>query len=236
MRLLVGLEDGAYGRQLAWALDYPGCFAYGVDGTEAIIAMAPAFIAYKSWVARHTPESWLSEIDAVDVSLNEVFHVYYIDEDYNTVPNSDYEVNAWFRHDWKPLTRLDVRRGLQLLSYSRADLLETIKGLSDAVLDRTYPEEIWSIRGVLRHVANAESFYLAQLERASGPESSLPEDVLERLEVVRRQLNTVLPELEGVDLVRGSGGELWSPRKLLRRSVWHELDHIEHIQKLIAKE
>ena len=30
-------------------------------------------------------------------------------------------------------------------------------------------------------------------------------------------------------------GEIWSPRKLLRRALWHELDHIGHIYKLLVK-
>jgi hypothetical protein len=29
-----------------------------------------------------------------------------------------------------------------------------------------------------------------------------------------------------------SKGELWSPRKLLRRAIWHERDHTEHILKI----
>jgi hypothetical protein len=29
-------------------------------------------------------------------------------------------------------------------------------------------------------------------------------------------------------------GEFWSPRKALRRALWHERDHIDHINKLIA--
>jgi hypothetical protein len=32
--------------------------------------------------------------------------------------------------------------------------------------------------------------------------------------------------------VVGVGGEFWSPRKLLRRVAWHELDHLQHIQRL----
>ncbi len=27
-------------------------------------------------------------------------------------------------------------------------------------------------------------------------------------------------------------GEFWSPRKLLRRAIWHELDHVGHIANL----
>jgi hypothetical protein len=33
--------------------------------------------------------------------------------------------------------------------------------------------------------------------------------------------------------VVGVEGEMWSPRKVLRRAVWHERDHTEHIRKLL---
>jgi len=44
----------------------------------------------------------------------------------------------------------------------------------------------------------------------------------------------VLPDLAGSSQVLGVNGEFWSPRKVLRRAAWHEIDHIEHIFKLIA--
>ncbi len=37
----------------------------------------------------------------------------------------------------------------------------------------------------------------------------------------------------GVNQVAGLDGELWSPRKVLRRTLWHERDHTGHIRKLI---
>ena len=233
MRLNVGLENSADGRPLAWALDFPGCYAYGADGSEAVINLAPAFVAFKAWIARHTRESWLTDIHEVDVRLEEVWEVYNIDADYNVSPTGDYEVNAWFRHDWKPLTRTDVRHGLQVLSFARAELLETVNGLTDEILDRTYPQERWSIRGVLGHIAKAEWWYLDRLGKAGQARNNLPDEIFAQLAAVRVQLEKTLPEFEGVELVRGVAGEFWSPRKLLRRAIWHELDHIEHIGKLI---
>jgi hypothetical protein len=43
----------------------------------------------------------------------------------------------------------------------------------------------------------------------------------------------VLPGLEGKHQVVGVDGEFWSPRKILRRALWHERDHTEHIKKLL---
>lgn len=233
MQVLVGLENGMEGRQLAWALDHPGCYAYGADGAAAVAGIAPAFMIYKEWIGRHTTDSWLVGVEDVVVRLSEVFDCYNIDEDYNVIAGDGYEVNAWFRHDWKPLSREDIERGLQVLSFSRADLLPMVQGLPDAVLDRTYPGERWSIRGVVKHIANAEWWYLDRLELAGVERDALPEDVFERLAQVRSQLEEVLPTLEGVKKVQGKSGEIWSPRKVLRRSTWHELDHIEHIGKLL---
>jgi hypothetical protein len=39
-----------------------------------------------------------------------------------------------------------------------------------------------------------------------------------------------LPGLEASDKV---DGEFWSPRKVLRRAIWHERDHTAHSKKLL---
>ena len=54
-----------------------------------------------------------------------------------------------------------------------------------------------------------------------------------RLQKVRALLNATLPKLEGVVKAVGVDGEFWSPRKVLRRALWHERDHTEHIKKLL---
>jgi hypothetical protein len=95
--------------------------------------------------------------------------------------------------------------------------------------------ERWSIAGVLGHIANAEHWYLDRLDLAQGARRDLPRDVFERLHIVRQRMNAVLPELEGMQKVLGIDGEFWSPRKVIRRSTEHEIDHIDHIFKLIAR-
>jgi len=233
MILRVGLENGVEGRSLAWALEHPGCFAYGADATSALVAMVPAFLHYVDWVNRNARTSWLTEVGHVDVRLVEVWEVYRLNEHYERVAEGGYEVNAWFQEDWKPLTRLDVRRGLQMLQWSRADLLNRVRSLTREQLEQRPTGERWSILGILEHIAGAEWWYMDRLDLAGMPRAALPADPLERLEVVRRRLEQVLLQLEGVERVLGKQGEWWSPRKLLRRALWHERDHFEHIGKLL---
>ena len=226
----VGIENGAEGRSQAWVLGHPGCFAYGVDGAAALDAVSAAIRDYREWVTAHTSESWLVE-SVTEYQLEETWECYSINSDFE-ISQEGYEVNAWFRHDWKLLSAEDLQRGLLLLSWGREELLKTIHDISTETLERTYPKERWSIAGILKHIGGAEWWYLDRLGLAF-PRQEVPGDPLPRLEKVRLKLDEVLPGLVGSTQVNGIDGEFWSPRKLLRRAVWHEYDHIAHIQKLL---
>jgi len=229
----IGIENNVEGRSLAWALGNPGCFAYGENGQAALVAMPKAIADYASWIeTRNDGQGW---VDTGQIELFEAdsWEVYVIDEDFNLVEEG-YEVNAWFRHDWKPLSADEIARGIQLLAWSREDLLDVVKGLSQARLDVEYIGERWSIAGILKHVAGAEWWYLDRLG-LSFPKKEIPVDPFLRLEAVRRWTLAVLPGLAGLQQVVGVDGEFWSPRKMLRRAVWHERDHSQHIRKIIRK-
>ncbi len=235
MEILVGLENGYEGRSLAWALEHPGCFAYGGDGAEALENIAAEFVRYKDWVSAHTEDSWLADTGDIAVRLSEVWEVYRMDNHYRRVESGGIPINAWFSTDWIPLTRADIERGIDLLRFSRQDLYDLVRGLPGEVLDRERTGERWSLRGILEHIANAEWWYLDRLDLAGISRDDLPEDVFARLGAVRTRLVETLPGLEGVERARGKMGEWWSPRKVLRRAVEHELDHIGHIRKLLGQ-
>jgi hypothetical protein len=234
MIIRIGMENGIEGRSLAWALDHPGCFAYGKNAGEALANLPRAVLAYTDWIDQHTADSWLKGLGDFDIRLVEAFECYTIDEDFEPV-ESGYEVNAWFRNDWKPLTRLEVQRGLLMLDWCRADLLTLVKPLTDVQLDADPRHNQWTIRRILDHIAGAEWWYLDRLDQAGIARKDLPEDYFPRLEATRRLLEQRFKEWEGVTLVAGKVGELWSPRKILRRTLWHSRDHIDHIRQLLAE-
>lgn len=229
----IGLELDNEERALAWALDFPGCFAYGKDGPEAVIALPRAVIDYAAWVNAHAGEELLPLGD-FDLRVVDTWQVYTVDDGYN-ISEGGYAVNAWFRSDWKPLSSAEIAHGLRLLAWSRFDLLQVLSVATPEQLDWTAAGERWSIRGILKHVANAEWWYMDRLSLAEGSRTDLPKDALERLARVRHRLAHTLPTLAERDLVIGKEGEFWSPRKLLRRILWHERDHHLHIQKLLSQ-
>jgi hypothetical protein len=230
----VGVENNNEGRSIAWALEHPGCFAYGGNASAACVNLEGAIQVYATWILKHQHDTWLN-FDDVEIIPEETWEVYFIDD--NLDPTSDvegYSVESFFHYDWKPLTKEDVEHGLKLLTWSRADLLKVVSGLSPEKLDATYPLERWSINGILNHAGGAEWWYLHRLGRAF-PKSEVSDEPLVRLKQTRDALQKVLPDLVGVSQVVGMDGELWSPRKLLRRALWHEIDHIRHIQRLIKE-
>jgi hypothetical protein len=230
MLIRTGVENNLEGRSMAWSLEHPGCFAYGPDGEAALEALPAALRLYAAWIAKHTSQSWLPD-EPAEVRLEDTWDGYVIDKQFERAEDG-YAVDAWFLHDWKPLTQIEIERGLHILAWSRLDLLATVSGLGSEKLAQTYPGERWSILGILKHIGGAEWWYLDRLGLAF-PLAEVPADPYERLEKVRSHMIQVLPTLAGSKQVTGIDGEFWSPRKVLRRAAWHELDHLAHIRKLL---
>ena len=141
-------------------------------------------------------------------------------------------MEPFFEHDWKPLTATDIEHGLKLLEWSRSDLLSIVQKLTPEQWRYKKEGERWDIAGIVNHIGGAEWWYLDRLGLAF-PRDEVPKEPVERLAKVRNLMNEVLPTLKDVDQVLGMDGEFWSPRKVLRRALWHERDHTEHIQKLL---
>jgi len=233
MILQVGVENNHEGRSIAWALEHPGCYAYGMNTEGAILNLEGALETYAGWILRHESKTWLTfareEIESV---LNGTWDVYYINDELDKVTEADgYSVDAFFPYDWKPLTGVEIERALKMLDWTRVDLLKQVEGLSEEKLNATYMGERWSINGILGHVGGAEYWYMECLGLAF-PRTELPEDPRGRISKVRAHFRSILPRLDGVNKIVGVKGEFWSPRKMLRRALWHERDHTEHIRKL----
>lgn len=223
MLVKIGSENGFVERSIAWAFDHPGCFAYGSDDKEAILRMPQALVAYQEWIGKHTEESWLADLGDFDIRLAEA-----LEKPADGSPSRD-----WFQFDGKPLTQVEVEHGLKLLSWSRADLLDIAQSFSDKELDQQFEGERWSIRGIVGHIAGAETWYLDRLGLAEGLKSQPESEVFARILQVRNKTVEALPLLVGNAKIFEVDSEPWSGRKFLRRTAWHEMDHIGHIVKLM---
>ncbi len=230
----IGYENNNDERTIAWALNYPGCYAYGADQLAAETNFPDAARKYVAWVGAHGG-AWLQPGDESGLINEETFDAYFVDATFDRVERGGGSmVESFFRHDWKPLTAEDIDRALQSLEWTRQDLFNVIEPLTPMQLRQKADGERWDINGILNHIGSAEWWYQERLGHPfPAREEDLPPEPLRRLELVRGHLLRLLPQMQGVDRVLGLDGELWSPRKMLRRALWHERDHTEHIRKLI---
>lgn len=211
------------GNWIAHAPDLPGCFASHRDREVAIAGVPAAVESYLAWGRGHGLQ--VSGL-AGPMVVSEVIRAWRYEE--------DYEVNAFFASDRQPLSDLEVPEFERLLRAARQDLLAAVDGLSAEELDRALAGERWPIRGVLEHLASAEWWYLDRMGLA-GPSRDLPQDVFDRLEAARQHLLSQLRTLYERTGVVTLSGETWSARKVMRRALWHERDHTEHIGKMRGK-
>ena len=236
MQIRIGMENNFDGRSLAWALDYPGCFAYGADQAEALIRLPRALLTYEAWIKVHTDDPW-GHFDDFDLRVVDSFTSFSIDENFQPVPEGQgYEIGAWFLDDWRPLTDLEIERGLLIFQWQREELLAGLTTLSPEILEKQRPGERWNILGIVKHIANTECWYLLRMGLTELTRQDLKPDPIPRLEQTARLIKTIFPKFADTVKVIGIDGEFWSYRKILRRTLWHQRDHIDHIKSLVFNE
>ncbi len=233
MQIRIGLENNNEGRTLAWALDYPGCFAYGADEAEALIHLPRALLQYEIWIKDHTADPWV-DFDDLDISVVERYDTFRFSADFLPVPEgSGYEINAWFKDDWRSLSNKEIEFGLKIFHWQREELLAGISTLNRKTLELDRPGERWNILGIVKHIANGELWYLTRLDLTDLTRKDLPENPEERLAKTAGLVDQIFPSFADIVNVKGCNGEFWSYRKILRRTLWHQRDHIEHIKSLV---
>ena len=227
MRYRLAIEDMEPNHWIAWVLDLPGCFSSGRTADEAI-ARAPGRIkAYYAWLGHHH-RTLQAPQEAPELDVIETFHSYPAKND----PN--YWVNAFFDDDRRPLNYWEIVIALRLLTWTRLDLWNVLRPLTQAQLEQPIPgEKDNSIGQIVGHIARAENWYFSHLNLGLDPKQ-LPDNPLGRLVAVRAHTRRQIPWLIGRRRTAEVSNEIWSARKILRRTLWHERDHTAHIARLLA--
>lgn len=134
-----------------------------------------------------------------------------------------------FPEDKEPLKPEEVRTLLRKMELSRQALLHAVSGLSDGALTWKGDEESWPIKRILEHIADAEWWYIRNLQ-------DWPQDTFARLELTHRYLLSELRSLgpEELNRVTTHSGRKWTPRKVLRLLPTYYRSQNEIIEKELA--
>jgi predicted RNase H-like HicB family nuclease/uncharacterized damage-inducible protein DinB len=220
-------EDMEPNHWIAWVLDLPACFSPAKTRDEAI-AQAPQVInQYYAWLASHNSALPIPA-EIIETEVVESFLSFPSQKD------PEYIVNALFNDDRRPLGYWEVEVASRLLTWTRQDLQAVLSPVDMKDLNKSIPgESHGSIAGILRHVAIAENWYFSHIGLALE-RGQIPEDPLGKLQAVRTNTHKQLIKLVGNEQITENYNEQWSARKVLRRTLWHERDHTQHIAKLLA--
>lgn len=205
---------------IAHVPDLPGCFSQHQQREQAIAQVPQTVQDYLKWCQGHS--LFVSGLSGPMI-VSEVIRAW--DYEYGE------EVNAFFASDRPPLALEEMREIEELLRATRIDLHKAIAEVDFSDLDVQIPGERWTIRGVVEHVAQSENWYLDRIGLAL-PSVQVPPDPMDQLEQIRDHCLKMLPELVKRTGVVTLAGETWSSRKVVRRMLWHERDHTDHIRKM----
>lgn len=220
---------------IAFAFEWPGACGWGPTLEVALDRLRRDVAFMSSWLAARG-------FDVVGAPAAEAAIVERLPATGD--PTVECDTEGFYAWDAEPHTDAELAQTAMMLGFSRAELLTTITGLSDAALDVRLVEGKRTIREIIDHIAITEWWYTTRtLTEPSQAKSwrDYGRDAHERLAAVRDMfLRDYLPRLaEMPDAERAGqyvqGRETWSTRKTLRRAFWHEMLHYKQLLRLVPK-
>lgn len=202
--------DGSY-----WLAHVPvlrGCIASGTSRDEAIANARRAFRAY------------LELLDARGVSIE-----HWKDLDPERFDVRDLPPDRVVPEDIGTMEEHELRDFLHQFEASRAALISVVREISPEDIERKPTETMWSVREALEHVMLTEASLLSRLEK-------WPADPFNTLQAVHRMAFQRFTIMEPADtaLDHMVMGRRWTTRKVMRRMLEHEFEHLGHIKEIVA--
>jgi predicted RNase H-like HicB family nuclease/uncharacterized damage-inducible protein DinB len=223
---------------MAHVLALPGCTVRATGREEALRLLPEAIRGYHAWLSRHGEPAPPADAP-VEVEV--------AGESAGFGPFDPGDAAALFPPDEEPLSREELERHIRLMGYSRGDLLALVRDLPAEALDWQPDPETFSLRRLLRHIGNAEEWYVSRLV---APETLPPEwaqdgdlPIPAFLEMERRTAVERLRQLSEEERARVHYAsqwtqhpeEPWTARKALRRFLEHEREHTAQAQEILAR-
>ena len=212
MRIAVGLEEGADGGMMAYALDLPGCAAFGGSPREALAAFERVLAGWLRFLAA-TGEAVPPPDAEIELAVDEWL--------LTEARVLEGETTALFAAELGPLGQEEAERGVRRLGGLRARLLSRVRRRPEALLDAETPGGM-TARQVMEELARAQWWMLSRL--GATPMAEVPAQTLAQLDTAMALVVDRLTSLpEGARALRLElDGEEWTPRKVLRRLLWLE--------------
>lgn len=200
------------GSYLADLAELPGCIARGATRDEAVAKVRATFRDYLQMLADRgvSTDHW-KELDPDRAQVKDP-------PEHRLLPE-----------DAGPMEEHEIRDFLHRMEASRSALLALVRELSADDMERKPTPEMWSIREALEHVMLTEATLLSRLEK-------WPDRDFATLQAVHRMAFQRFSILEPEDtaIQHQIFQYRWSTRKVMRRILEHEYEHMGHIREILA--
>ncbi len=219
-----GLEIIEPDNWVNFVFDLPGCFSQARTKKDAIDNSTESIKEYLNWREGYN-YSESNQTEPIQFEIVEKFD--------KLIYEGNYIINAFFEADKQIFLPEEIYQIEWLLDCSRNDLANILKTLTTDQLDQTIKGEVQkNIRGVLRHIATAEVWLLESINLAFD-RSEIPVETFEALSKTRNYTVSILEKFINNDTIAIRKSEQWSPRKVIRRMLWHERIHTQQIRKYL---
>jgi uncharacterized damage-inducible protein DinB/predicted RNase H-like HicB family nuclease len=228
------LESGPKKKKtMVHVLDVLGCIAKGPTSDEALNRTPEAIRAYLRFLKR-----WGEAVDP--------------DSEFETMVAEHVTEGEWlgsgdpalvFQPDLEPLTLEDEEKYIQRLQWSRAVVIELVGGMTGEEIEAEQNTKVRSIREMLEHMLESEHFYvstLGKIDGLSGTGTLVKKQegaLLDWMSYVRdleiERIRSLTAEERSQQIVHWK--RIWTARKVLRRMLEHEWEHLVELSVRLEK-
>jgi predicted RNase H-like HicB family nuclease len=189
-----------------------GCVASGTSRDAAVANARRAFRAYREL------------LDARGVSIE-----HWKDLDPDRFAVKDMPADRTVPEDIGRMEEHELRDFLHQIEASRSALLSLVRDMSSDEMERKPDETTWSIRETLDHIMTTEASLLSRLEK-------WPADPFNTLQAVHRMVfqRVTVMEPEDTEIDHVVLGRRWTTRRVMRRILEHEFEHLEQIRAIVS--
>ncbi len=228
------LDINKFGAATAYPLALMGCYAWG-ESEEAALAAVPQAVA--EW--RADMQRYGGIAPEIDTSTLTVIERVSSDEGVTDATFS----SGLFEAEVRPISQGEINDTLDFMAHVRNDLMDLLRGVDGNTLNFRPFADVPTIGQIAQHIGGADHWYTTRVLADEGAISAewptieklpLRKFLVEERKLARVNLSdlseTVRSDKFTCTHTCSRPTEVWTVRKILRRMLVHEREHIAEIR------
>ena len=206
---------------LLYAIDHIGAYTRGESLEIAKAKMPAEIVSYLKWLGEDTPES-------IDVIVTQ--------EKDSELAIKDADSDVLFESEKAPLTADEYERLKALALKSAKGFLALYESIPDKSATASPERKTFygnvprSAEEMYEHTKNVNEYYFAEIDVDADNNGNIYECRKRGFEYLEAKLDFL-----NNAVIKGSYGEDWSLRKILRRFIWHDRIHARAMYRMAVK-